>query len=709
MLKSILMFNKLDAILQQTIRGLFLTLFFFLPLIFWIPNSEVFELPKMYFVYAMTTLIVGLWLMRMVLAGRIIWRRTPLDIPILLFLLSQIASTIYSIDPHVSWFGWYGRFNGGLWSTISYTLLYYALVSNLSVIGFPFSVFSSKSISRQSAGPKPTNRQPANQNPITENRGLITVALASAAVVSAYALLQHFGIDKNFWIQDVMNRVFSTQGQPNWLGAYIVMVAPLVLAMTIMSNGITFYFLLIIFFASLLFTKSRSGLLGFAVADVVFWAFIFTKARPFVKRPGLNWLIIHLGILFLILATNNPVLRPSSFFPLPSSLNFQPSPTKSELGGTESGDIRKIVWNGAVQLAKQRPILGFGPETFGLTYWQVRPKEANLTSEWNFLYNKAHNEWLNLAANTGLFGFGSHLLLVGWFTVWALLSVFRSRFSDSGYPVFQSIRPVNRKPTDLKLKTDNRELITVAILAALLGVEVINFFGFSTVTTETYRYLFMGIAVMIVIREQRTENRERKKYLPFAVYCLLFAVFLATIYLIIQISDLFRADLNYNLGRQFYSAGYAAEALEPLSQAVNLAPNEPVFRNELAEIQAMLAISLSAQDPSSLTPQDDIEPLKEAALVNFRIVSGQSKYNLTFTRTQAQMEFLMRKIDPDLTGEALLLAQKAIDLSPTDPRGYYLLGRMYGELDDKIRAEKLYRQALELKPDYGEARKMLNL
>src|SRR3989338_2299927 len=127
------MFAKLDRIFQLTIRGLFLGLFFLLPLIFWIPNSEVFELPKMYFVYAMTTLIIGLWLAKMAVRREILIRRTPLDIPILLFLLSQIASTIYSIDPHISWFGWYGRFNGGLWRTISYTVLYYAMVNNIGL------------------------------------------------------------------------------------------------------------------------------------------------------------------------------------------------------------------------------------------------------------------------------------------------------------------------------------------------------------------------------------------------------------------------------------------------------------------------------------------------------------------------------------------------------------------------------------------------
>jgi Flp pilus assembly protein TadD len=177
----------------------------------------------------------------------------------------------------------------------------------------------------------------------------------------------------------------------------------------------------------------------------------------------------------------------------------------------------------------------------------------------------------------------------------------------------------------------------------------------------------------------------------------------AVFYLIFRLFIFFLADLKYNRGRQLAGAGYAAEALQPLSQAVDLAPNEPVFRNELAETLSVAAISVWAD-----SDQDQAIKAKNEAVVNFSAISNQSKSNLTFVRTRAQMEFLMREIDPELTDESLKLTQKAIDLSPTDPRGYYLLGRMYQELGDKIQAEKLYRQALELKPDYEEAIKILN-
>ena len=38
-------------------------------------------------------------------------------------------------------------------------------------------------------------------------------------------------------------------------------------------------------------------------------------------------------------------------------------------GVTESGDIRKIVWQGAIELWKQYPILGTGVENFAYSYY----------------------------------------------------------------------------------------------------------------------------------------------------------------------------------------------------------------------------------------------------------------------------------------------------------------------------------------------------
>jgi len=735
--------DDFDRKLRGGIDIAFLLLVFFLPLILSTRSSEVFELPKMLFVYAMTAMIAGLWLGRMALRREILIRRTPLDVPILLFLISQMASTIYSIDPYVSWWGWYGRFHGGLWSTISYTVLYYAFVSN-------FSENSENSDSRKVR--KPDNQKARisgflNLRP-SEFSGspsipsvLVKAILASGLVVSVYAILQHFGIDRDFWVQDVVNRVFSTQGQPNWLAGYIVMILPLSWVLTFADFktvsgkrkllAILLYCYIAILFLALLWTKSRSGLLGLAAADLTFWLVSLAKIRKKEEGRGKKvkeFVFIHLTMLALLLVTNNPVREMllkngiATVAALPrndervAALEGGITLRKSEHGGTESGDIRRLVWSGAVQLVKQRPILGFGPETFGETYWRVRPKEHNLTSEWNFLYNKAHNEWLNLAANTGLFGLGTHMLLLGWFGVWIL-----------------------KGPA---LPRQGRALSSYAILAALLGVEVVNFFGFSTVTVGVYRYMFMGLSVSVLkkklsdrVSKTLISKVNRWQYLGLAAMAaggkkiiqggLGGGLVLLTVYLLFQISIFFWADLEYNRGRAYADAGYTEEAMKPLMRAVNLAPEEPVFRAELGEVEAALVATLDVQRPGLAAADqalsETITQLKKDSLVNFGFVRRQSPENLGFVRTEAKVIFLLGNCnfdrsagsldsarDDTLCQQALQLMKLAMEMAPTDPKLPYSLGMMLTKMGQSEETAVYYNKAVELKPDYQEALKIPN-
>lgn len=180
----------------------FYLLFFFTPLVFSAQTSELFEFNKMILVYLLTTLITASWIIRMIYERKFIFQRTFLDIPILLFLISQIISTFTSIDPHTSIWGYYSRSNGGLLSIISYILLYYALVSN----------FDPKAIKR-----------------------FFLISFFSGAIAALWAIPEHFGVDfscillgrganDSCWQQDVAARVFSTLGQPNWLAAYLGML-----------------------------------------------------------------------------------------------------------------------------------------------------------------------------------------------------------------------------------------------------------------------------------------------------------------------------------------------------------------------------------------------------------------------------------------------------------------------------------------------------
>src|SRR5205807_3701204 len=87
---------------------------------------------KMWVAFGLATIIGCAWITKMIAYRRILINPTIFAIPLLLFLLSQIISSVFSLDQHVSWWGYYSRFNGGLLSTITYIFLYFAFVSNFT-------------------------------------------------------------------------------------------------------------------------------------------------------------------------------------------------------------------------------------------------------------------------------------------------------------------------------------------------------------------------------------------------------------------------------------------------------------------------------------------------------------------------------------------------------------------------------------------------
>ena len=173
----------------KPIRFLFLTLIFFTPLIITQSNSELFELPKMYFVYLLTALITIFHLINVFQKKAPFRRKTFLDIPLLLFFVSQAISTFYSIDPHTSFFGYYSRLNGGLLSLICYLLLYFIL-----------SVYLDSDF----------------------KKNIINFSLLSAFLVSIYAIAEHFGIDKNFGFKTFNPEFFPLS--VNQIGSLLIFV-----------------------------------------------------------------------------------------------------------------------------------------------------------------------------------------------------------------------------------------------------------------------------------------------------------------------------------------------------------------------------------------------------------------------------------------------------------------------------------------------------
>lgn len=664
--------------LQIIIFILFAILFFFVPLILWPYTSEVFEFNKIVLVYILTVLIVSTWLARTVLAQKIIFRRTLLDWPLALFLVSQIISTILSIDPQTSIFGYYSRFNGGLLSTICYSLLYWAYVSNLDAKSALRTLYS---------------------------------VLCSAVLVSIYGVLEHFGIDKNVWVQDVQSRVFSTLGQPNWLAAWLVALMPIGWALTlnykfeitnikqILSSKfqvlklILLYSFSILLFITFLFTKSRSGLLGFGITYLIFWGLTLWKSKKEILKP---FIIISSSLLIISLIIGTQ-FTPSISSLLSNQVTNNPiAPTGPalEVGGTESGTIRKIVWKGAIDVFKSYPIFGSGVETFAFAYYAHRPAEHNLVSEWDFIYNKAHNEFLNMAATSGTLGILSYLTLIG-FSIYLIFNNVNSKHETRNSKQIQNSNFENSSL--FRISDFDIRILSTALLAGYTCFLITNFFGFSVVPTQLQFFLFPAMAV--VLSTEYTVHSSAKQKFSTSQKTLIFFVLCTMFYVLFAIGKYWYSDYLYSTGKNYNSASRYETAIKYLTQAISIKPNQPLYHNDLATAYVPLAVGYNQQkDPQNAKKYTDL------AISESKKAIELSPNNVNYKRTIFGVYIRLSLIDPNYLVAAGYTLIEAIKFAPTDAKLYYNLALVYARTGETELALTTLQKTIELKSNYKEAR-----
>lgn len=739
--------------IDKFIRGSFYFLFFLLPLIIWPDTFELFEFNKMWLVFMTTLFIFFLWGSKMIIQKKFEIRRTPLDIPLLLFFLSQLISTIISAEPHVSFWGYYSRFNGGLLSTVAYIFLYYAFATNmlgaeeeersknpilwLSVGTFTFILsalipavipiimikmiffigldalalfFFLKAISAS--------------NQVTK---CLTIILLSGFAVVLWGLPSHFGTDPtcfvfrgtfdvSCWTADFQPtvRIFSTLGQPNWLGTFLAAIIPISAGFGIVklsergkSASISYLILTVLFFISLLYSRSQSAFLGLVVGMLIFLAFIIYKNLNEIKKVAksdFSKYIIALIFLFGIfnffigapiesinkLTTLNGIQNLISSHSSTTQPKIQPGLNTNQdiqVGGSESGDIRLIVWQGAIKIWQTHPLFGTGVETFAYSYYKVKPLAHNLTSEWDYLYNKAHNEYLNYLATTGIFGLGTYLLFAAFFAFYFLKAALKKSESET-FP------------------------ISAGIFAGFCAMLVSNFFGFSVVVINLFIFLFpiffLGleneklVSHMFTIPNKASDHPHAKVFPPQVIAIVILG--LIALYYEFFLIRFWSADREYALGYNLDHASQYAQAYQPLSKAVQDLPTEDLYKDELSINMATISLLFADQKQTDQAKQFG----QQAKALSDYVVSKHPQ-NIVFYKTRARVLFALSEIDPTFLDQAIAEIEQARTLAPTDAKLAFNEGLFYQQKGDLDNAVKYVSQAIALKPNYADAYNSLAL
>ena len=678
-------------------------------------NFELFEYPKMMLTYFVTLLIVFAWGLRMIIGKKLILKKSFWDVPILLFFTSQLISTITSIDMHTSIWGYYSRFHGGLASTIAYIALYYAAVSNLKK---------------------------------SEVIPLLVTTITTLFATSLYSFGEHFGyspscflirgeLGVSCWIQDVQSRVYGTFGQPNWQAAYIVTTLFLPLAFSFGSSfnkktasvqksiksinssrikallqknsnllALVAYSLGL---CVLIFTKSRSGLAGFSLGYGVFWllkgVLVFGlrhKLPNLLKQTTRSFLLVTIVSLIIGASFGKGVWQPIDkiFFNrfeqgavhAPDQQPLTPTTVAAPAGGTESGEIRKIVWQGALDLWRAYPWFGSGVETFAYSYYQVRPVAHNMVSEWDFLYNKAHNEFLNFLATTGIVGLTTYLLLLAGLA-WGAAVLALNRV--------QSIKAL-KSPTsnDQSLFSENLTHIRIssALVSGLFALSVSNFFGFSTVNVATLLFLFPAFVALLMQTETIEKTEQKREQFNFSQGLGILMLSLALLFASYTLGKMYRADQLFASGSALLDADKLSPGLQDLAKASIAVPNEPKYAEELSLATAQVAASLQSINQATAAAK---------LAVQAEAISDQTlelnPYHLNHYKTRARVFVLLAEIEQAFIEKAVATLEAATALAPTDAKIWYNLGLLYDQTEQIDKARIAYEHTIVLKSNYEQA------
>lgn len=146
---------------------------------------------------------------------------------------------------------------------------------------------------------------------------------------------------------------------------------------------------------------------------------------------------------------------------------------------------------------------------------------------------------------------------------------------------------------------------------------------------------------------------------------------------------------------------YLITAYNQFSGSFKLNPHEPAIASEYAVSTAYLANVLHQSNATSAAQLAQISvALSQKAIT-------QSPHHPNYYKSQARAMILLSDIDPQYLLLAADALQKAMAISPTDPRLPYNLGVVYKYLGDATISAQLMKDSLFLKSDFGDAQKQL--
>ncbi|MDH7480586.1 MAG: O-antigen ligase family protein [Armatimonadota bacterium] len=246
-------------------------------------------------------------------------------------------------------------------------------------------------------------------------RNTFSILALSSVIPCIYAIIQRFGLDPIMWAYPSYERVLASFGNPTYFAAYLVLVIPITLLLYLdEENALRRWGLLVLAgmqLACLLWTYSRGPWFGLLLALAIgFGLPILLGTRGFTfkdaKKVGVGVAVL-LGITVLV-SINGGIFERA----------------KTSLDTKDLSNIQRVLqWRAGYRVFLEHPIIGVGPGALKV-YMPEKLTPSFFYTGIATASEHAHNEFIEVAAETGIIGLGIFLLMLGMTVVFALRKSF---------------------------------------------------------------------------------------------------------------------------------------------------------------------------------------------------------------------------------------------------------------------------------------------
>lgn len=558
-----------------------LAIIFFIPIIFdySMLSYNFFDLYKAVFFRVILILILLSFTAKIFITGKLSYRGSfKIFLLVGLLLASFFISSLASLYPAESFWGSFSR-QQGFYNFFNYWLFFVLLILNI-------------------------------ENLIKLKRIIITV-FASAVLVTAYGLAQYFSLDPLRWSESVDTvRIFSTLGQPNFFGHWLIMVLPISFyaLIFIAKKPLARFFIGLGVFMQLIclvFTYSRAAWLGF-FGSMFFLIMVWLVYKRFKKTALALIGLILIGFMFVISLNINSSVKLGDYNSinlvgrLESIVDFNGGSNKMRLYYLESA-AREIKHESYLRL-----LIGYGPEVLGDVFIRYYKIDWGVYEAINSLPDRAHNWPFDKILTLGFLGLAVNLIFYIYFSKAAVFLLVKKNLSSEDW-------------------------LLILLFSSLIAYSINNLFSFSLFTVSVYLYLILAMSWFIINFKAETKilNIRLTAFSKLLIWLSLFLV--SAVFIYTNNINQIRAELYYKKALNSVKFSDCRGLINNMEKVMSLSPNSDYYQENYLYLTLNCFFSI---EDTSVRKQ-----LSDNMLEQIKLIGDKKSYSVLHNTARAYALF----------------------------------------------------------------------